>query len=101
MILKDFCYILNNMVDVDFEEQGWQVPRGFNDEEKSGSKITNLILKTGLVKNPKQANYALAIVAVVFLIATYFIFRAATGGGSESVSNTVPLNMNNAGLPQP
>ena len=70
------------MVDVDFEEQSWQTSR-FEDEVGSNSKIINLVLKTGLVKNPKQANYAL-IGLVIFLFTTaIFVFWLASNNSSS------------------
>ncbi|HEY9584218.1 MAG TPA: hypothetical protein VJI33_01365 [Candidatus Paceibacterota bacterium] len=72
------------MADVDFEEQNWQVPRRFDNDKKSGSAITNLILKTGLVKDAKQANYVLIGIVVLFIAITFYIFRSAMGGGGEA-----------------
>lgn len=78
------------MVDVDFEEPEWQVSR-FEDEEeekKSSSRITNLVLKTGLVKDPKQANYVMVGAAIIFLIITIYIFISSR---SPSKTQNVPM----------
>ena len=65
------------MSDVDFEEQNWQTTRRFEDEEPSGSKMTNLLGKLGVAKDSKKANYILIGVAVIFLLLTvYFIMSA-------------------------
>lgn len=68
------------MVDVDFEEQGWQPSSRFEEQGGSGSKITNLILKTGLVKDPKKANYVLIAVSILFFsMAIYFFIVGISG----------------------
>ena len=66
------------MVDVDFEEQNWQVTRP-GDERKSESKMAKLILKTGLLKDPKQATYVLIGIAILFFALSIYFFMSAGG----------------------
>lgn len=69
------------MVNVDFEEQEWQPERPSFD--KGNSKMIDLILKTGLVKDPKKANYVLIVLACLFFIFTIYMVASSLGGGEE------------------
>ncbi|OHA15876.1 MAG: hypothetical protein A3H57_00985 [Candidatus Taylorbacteria bacterium RIFCSPLOWO2_02_FULL_43_11] len=61
------------MVDVDFEESG-DLQAGRGEPQTPNSKFVDLVLKTGVVKNAKQANYVLVIlVLVVVLVALYLV----------------------------
>lgn len=72
------------MADVDFEEPSWEAQRPIDSEKKPDSMMVNLVMKTGLVKDPKQVNYVLIGIMVVFLILTIYIFKSAMGGSTAS-----------------
>lgn len=47
------------------------------------SKLVQLVMKTGLVKDETQANYVLLGLSILFFIATIFIVRNMMGGGAK------------------
>jgi hypothetical protein len=82
------------MVNVDFEEQDWQPERPI--VQSSDSKMVNLVLKTGLVKDPKKANYILVSLILICLIFTVYMIYSSSGGGGDIIEN----NTNNTDLEQ-
>jgi hypothetical protein len=78
------------MNDVTFEEQDWQSNRFEKENEPSG--LIKLVLKTGLVKEPKQASYVLTVCTIVFFVLAIYFFVSAPGGSSapSSTPATVP-----------
>ncbi len=60
------------MPDVRFEEENqWEVRRFDNQNDQSS--LVKLIMKTGLVKDPKNANYVLLGVAGIFVLVTIIV----------------------------
>ena len=77
------------MADVSFEEQDWQADR--SEIERPPNAMIKWVLKTGIVKNPKQANYVLVGLAIVFFGLSIYFFVSASGG-SSSKTNTPAVN---------
>ncbi|OHA83127.1 MAG: hypothetical protein A2937_01010 [Candidatus Yonathbacteria bacterium RIFCSPLOWO2_01_FULL_47_33b] len=75
------------MSDVQFnpEDTGFNAPT-FRDTAKK-SKMVELVMKTGLVKDEEQANYVLLGMSVVFLILTAVVVMNMTGVGASQ--NTI------------
>lgn len=69
------------MPDVSFqEEEEWQ--QRFVPPPKN-SRLIELVMKTGITKDPKQANYILIGLAVVVFLVSFFVFaRAISGPGA-------------------
>ena len=61
------------MPEVDFEEQEW-LRKKEDDEVPENPKIVEIMLKKGIAKTSKQANYILGGVVVVVLIASLVVF---------------------------
>jgi hypothetical protein len=59
------------MTNVSFEEEKPWERRRF-DESSDQPKLIRMILKTGLVKDPKKANYILIGMIVVFVLFTIY-----------------------------
>lgn len=74
----------NIMTDVQFnlEDKGFNAPT-YRDTTKK-SKMVQLVMKTGLVKDETQANYVLLGLSIIFFIATIFIVRNMTGGATKA-----------------
>lgn len=63
------------MVEVDFQEENNWNPERVNLEETS-TGMAGFLLRKGIVKNKKQANYVLFVLSgVFFLLMLYFVFR--------------------------
>lgn len=64
------------MSEVDFEEQNWNSmrPTGESGESSGGSAMIKLIIKLGLAKDSKRANYVLVIAAVAILLISFIVF---------------------------
>lgn len=63
------------MSNVEFEEensQGQSLYKGF-DTFESQPKLVRLVLKTGIVKDPKQANNVLIGLAIVVVAVTLYV----------------------------
>jgi hypothetical protein len=63
---------MSDMPDVKFEEEKeWAVRRFDNNSEQPA--LVRIVMKTGLIKDPKNANYVLLGIAGVFVIIALFI----------------------------
>jgi hypothetical protein len=67
------------MADVDFEETEWQPKRGEVEDPTANSRVVDSILKTGIAKDAKQANYFLIVSVVVLMFVAGLIFAWAEG----------------------
>jgi len=75
------------MSDVQFEEGNFQ--GRFAPVSSQPPTLVKFVLKTGLVKDDKQANYVLIGIAVVAVISTFFVIKS-NFGGSQPSGNFVP-----------
>ncbi len=66
-----------NDVQFNLEDKGFNAPT-YRDTTKK-SKMVELVMKTGLVKDETQANYVLLGVSVLFLILTAVVVMDMTG----------------------
>lgn len=62
------------MSNVEFEENNYSDNR-FAPVSNEPSKLVKLILKTGLVKDEKQASYVLIGIAVCAVLLTFFVIK--------------------------
>lgn len=69
-----------NDVQFNLEDKGFNAPT-YRDTTKK-SKMVQLVMKTGFVKDETQANYVLLGLSIIFLIVTFFIVRGTMGGGA-------------------
>ncbi len=73
--------------EVQFEDNDIYSPSSFVSQKKETAGIIGLVLKTGLVKDEKQASYALvAIVIINIIIISVLVF-----GNNHSSSHYTPL----------
>jgi hypothetical protein len=70
-----------NDVQFNLEDKGFNAPT-YRDTTKK-SKMVQLVMKTGLVKDETQANYVLLGLSIIFLIATFFIIMNTMGVGAK------------------
>lgn len=63
------------MTNVNFEEEKPWERRRF-DESNDQPKLIRMVLKTGLVKDPKVANYVLIGVVIVFVLFTVYTLNS-------------------------
>ena len=76
------------MADVQFEENNFE--GRFSPVSSQPPVLVRFILKTGLVKDEKQANYVLIGIAVVAVISAIFILRSSFGGSAPAESPVQP-----------
>jgi hypothetical protein len=87
------------MSDVQFEETDILVNRSFPRREAADSKVTGLLIKSGLAKDKTQANYIMLIAVVVFIVLTLTIFSIALTGGPTQPTESDLLDAEKAGSP--
>lgn len=81
------------MSNVEFDEGNFQSNRYAGQSAKmSMPAMVRLLLKTGLVKNEKQANYALIGIAVCAFLLTLYVIKDMFGG-SANQNTVVPVNV--------
>ncbi len=84
------------MSDVQFEESNFQ--GRFTPVSSQLPTLVRLVLKTGLVKDEKQANYVLIGIAVVAVISTIFVIKSNFGGAQSGGDFVPPSSFSEPGL---
>ena len=78
------------MSNVEFEDNDF--PGGRPVSESSGTPtLVRILLKFGVVKDEKQANYVLIGIAVCAVILTLFVIKGSFGGRPNPNQNAVPF----------
>jgi len=72
------------MSDVQFEENNFSGADRFAAASNQSPMLVKLLLKTGLVKDEKRANYVLIGIAVCAVLLTLFVIHSSFGGGSPN-----------------
>jgi hypothetical protein len=61
-----------------------------DEEADQQSKITNVVLKMGIVKTPQQANAVLFILCGLAIIASIMLFASGNNNAQENFIYTIP-----------
>jgi len=74
------------MSDIEFEDEftGGNL-RSIHYQQEQQPYMINLLIKSGLVKDKKQANYLMLVIVVVFLVLSVYLFSLAFGITPKSV----------------
>ncbi|MBI2476514.1 MAG: hypothetical protein HYV67_04730 [Candidatus Taylorbacteria bacterium] len=77
------------MSDVQFEENSYSTER-FTPAPSGSPTLVKLLLKTGIVKNERQANYALVGIAVCATLLTLWVLKSSFNSGVRPDQNVAP-----------